>query len=67
MSKYTPAYKGRSAAFSAAMSHSAKKRQCPNCGRKSALIRFTYEENPFVAYGCRWCYWGKSREELHGS
>lgn len=36
------------------MSRSAKKRQCPKCGRKSAVIRLSVTEDEFVAAYCRW-------------
>lgn len=39
-----------------AASASASARQCPQCKRKSALVRFS---DPSVGHGseCRWCGW----------
>ncbi len=48
----TPAFKGRSSEFGAAMSRSAEKRRCPKCGRKSALL-LVNDETMFGRY-CRW-------------
>lgn len=42
----------RVASLSAAMSRSAESRQCPKCGRKSAL-KFVSDEMGFGRY-CRW-------------
>ncbi len=45
--------KKRSTVFASAMSRSAERRQCPECGRKSALKR-----DEWGVY-CRWCGYSK--------
>lgn len=62
----TPAYKGRSAAFRAAMSRSAEKRRCPKCQRKSALVRVPGDEFYRGVTYCRWedCDYVKHWEPL---
>lgn len=36
------------------MATSAKRRQCPQCGRKSAIVRLSLSEDEFIAAYCRW-------------
>lgn len=66
MSHHTPAYKGRSAAFGAAMSRSAEARRCPKCNRKSALVKVSIEDSWFISRYCRWddCDYVKVRAEV---
>lgn len=69
MSENTPAYRGRSAAFGAAMTRSAERRRCPKCNRKSAILKVTPWELPvsdtaYVSAYCRWddCDYARIRE-----
>jgi hypothetical protein len=38
--------------FEAAMRRSAERRRCPQCDRKSAMVRV--ESDPFISSYCRW-------------
>lgn len=54
MATYTSGGRKRATANTVtAMERSAKTRQCPDCGRKSALVRYSDE----IMYGtaCRYC------------
>jgi Zn ribbon nucleic-acid-binding protein len=43
-----------------AAQRSAESRQCPQCGRKSAMVAFDYD----IVFGseCRWCGFARSYE-----
>jgi hypothetical protein len=43
----------------AAKLHSAEKRQCPECQRKSAMVKVAYPD-PVRAY-CQWCGYERRR------
>lgn len=43
------------AGTSEAMKRVAKARQCPKCGRKSAIKKVYSEDVSFVSKVCRWC------------
>jgi hypothetical protein len=47
------------------MENSAKSRQCPKCGRKSAIVRLSITEDDFISAYCRWddCNYARVRPE----
>ncbi len=59
----TPAFRGRSSAFGDAMRRSAERRKCPQCGRKSAIVRLSIAEDALVSAYCRWCNYARLRKE----
>lgn len=64
---HTPAFKGRSGSFGAAMSRSAERRRCPKCQRKSAIVRLSIVDDEFVAAYCRWddCDYARLRRDAY--
>ena len=65
MSYPTPANKGRSQAFSAAMARSAERRRCPRCHRKSALVRLPSDPDRGLL-SATYCRWDDCDYERHG-
>jgi hypothetical protein len=63
-SKIYDSHRGRSDAFSAAMSRSAERRRCPKCQRKSALIRIPVDLDRGLL-GITYCRWEDCGFERH--